>query len=334
MSKREKVVHTKLKDRIKFGVFELILVSGTILFCSCAHYKCDPDYAGPSKRSSELLEYYSYPRRKIEAEVEKIGEKKRYVVQRIEFPSALNVFDNENIKVDFYVQKKAGKFPTILVSPVANGVDFCAKGFARQFASNGLNCAIVHNRHVEMDNIQNAEYVEDYLRQTVLDSRQVLDYLVERKEVDSKRLGCLGMSLGGIRASIISGVDERIKCCVVGLAGGSMADIAFLSELKEVKRYMRGLVEMGISPETIHAEVSEKIATDPLKLIKYTDARETLMYVAMFDRVIHRKCGDKLWEAAGKPEAVYIFSGHFTSLLYLPYAERDSLSFFKKKFEI
>jgi len=334
MSKKVRLVNTKLKGLIRSKVFELILVSGIVLLCSCAHYKCDPEYAGPNKRSAELLEYYSYPNKKIDAEVEKISERKHYTVERIVFPSALNVFDNENIKVDFYVQKKAGKFATILVLPIANGVDFCAKGFARHFASNGMNCAIVHNRHIEMEDIQNAEYVEDYLRQTVLDSRQILDYLLERKEVDSNKLGCLGMSLGGIRASIVSGVDERIKCCVVGLAGGSMADIAFLSELKEVKRYIRGLAERGISPETIRAEVSDKIVTDPLKLAEYTDARETLMYVAMFDRVIHRECGDKLWEAAGKPEAVYIFSGHFTSLLFLPYAERDSLNFFKKKFDI
>jgi len=318
---------------MKVQIFELIL-TGTVLLCSCAHYQCDPDYAGPSQRSAELLEYYNYPRQKIEAEVEKIGERKHYIVERIVFPSAFNVFNNEDIKVDFYVQKKAGKFPTILVLPIANGIDFCAKGFARRFASNGLNCAIIHNRDIDIEDIQNAEQVEDYLRQTVLDSRQILDYLAERKEVDSNKFGCLGMSLGGVRATIVSAVDERIKCCVIGLAGGSMVDIAFLSELKEVKEYIRGLVDRGISLDTIRAEVSDKIVTDPLKLVKYTDARETLMYIAMFDRVIHRKCGDKLWEAAGKPEAEYILSGHFTSLLFLPYAEWDSLNFFKKKFDI
>jgi len=327
-------VNIKLKGLTRYKTFELIFVSGIVLLCSCAHYKCDPEYAGPRKRSAELLEYYSYPKQKTEAEVEKISERKHYTVERIVFPSAFNVFDNENIKVDFYAQKKAGKFATILILPVANGIDFCARGFARHFASNGFNCAIVHNRDIKIKNIQNAEYVEDYLRQTVLDSRQILDYLIERKEVDSNKFGCLGMSLGGIRASIVSGVDERIKCCVIGLAGGSMVDIAFLSELKEVKRYIRGLVERGISAETIRAEVSDKIITDPLKLAEYADARETLMYVAMFDRVIHRKCGDNLWEAAGKPETVYFFSGHFTSLLFLPYAEHDSLNFFKKKFGI
>ena len=326
-------MNTRLKGLMRSKIFELI-VAGTVLLCSCAHYKCDPDYAGPSKRGVELLEYYSYPSQEMEAKVERINEKKHYIVERIEFPSALNVFNNENVKFDYYVQKKTGKFPTILVLPIANGIDFCAKSFARHFASNGLNCAIVHNRDIEIEDIQNAEQVEDYLRQTVLDSRQILDYLIERKEVDSDKLGCLGMSLGGIRASIVSGVDKRIKCSVIGLAGGSMADVAFLSELKEVKRYIKGLVDRGISPETIRTEVSDKILTDPLKLAEYSDARETLMYVAMFDRVIHRKCGDKLWDAAGKPEAVYIFSGHFTSLLFLPYAERDSLNFFRKKFEI
>jgi len=332
MSKIEKRVDTKLKDRIKAKQFNLIFVSITVLLCSCARYKCDPSYTGPSKRSAEILEYYSYPKQQIEAEVNRIDEKKRYFVERIEFPSALNVFNAENIKVDYYAQKKAGKFPTIIILPIANGVDFCARGFAKHFASGGFNCAIVHNRHIDIEDIASAEQVEDYLRQTVLDSRQILDYLIERKEVDSNKLGCLGMSLGGIRASIVAGVDERLKCCVIGLAGGSMAEVAFLSKLKEVKEYMTGLFEMGISPETIHAEVSEKVVTDPLKLAKYTDARDTLMYIAMFDRVIHRKCGDKLWEAVGKPEAVYFFSGHFTSLLYLPYAERDSLNFFKRKF--
>lgn len=334
MSKTKQANITKIKSRVTAKIFYLVLGSCAVSLCSCAHYQCNPDYTGPSHRSAELLEYYSYPEQKIEAKVEKIGEKKRYVVERIEFPSALNVFDTDNVKVDFYIQKKPGKFPTILVFPIANGIDFCAKGFASHFASKGLNCAIVHNRDVEIEDIQNAEYVEDYLRQTVLDSRQILDYLVERKKVDSNKLGCLGMSLGGIRASVVSAVDERIKCCVIGLAGGSMADIAFLSGLKEVKRYIKGLVERGISKEIIRTEISDKIITDPLKLARYIDARNTLMYVAMFDRVIHRKCGDKLWEAAGKPEAVYILSGHFTSLLFLPYAEWDSLNFFKEKFEI
>lgn len=310
-----------------------ILVFGAALFCSCAHYPCDPAYIGPKTRSDELLAYYSYPRQKAEATVQIITEKKRYVIEQVEFPSARNVFDTENIKVDFYVQRKEGKFPTVLVWPIPEDADFCARGLARLFASNGFNCAVIHNRDVDFDDISSAEQLEDCFRQTVLDARQVIDYLVERKEVDADRLGGLGLSLGGIRASIVSAVDERIKCSVIGFAGGSMADITLGSKLPRIRNYVKELAKMGASPETIHTELSNKVTTDPLALAEYIDAKETLMYIAAFDHVIPTQCGDRLWKAMGKPEVVYLFSGHFTSLLYLPYIERASLSFFKHKFE-
>ena len=329
------MVCTKLENHTWLKVvLGSILASNLILFSSCAHYKCDPAYAGPKARSAEMLEYYSYPRQTVEAEVETIDEKKRYIVKKVEFPSTLNVFGTENIKVDYYMQRKEGKFPTVLVLPISGGVDFSVRSFAGYFASNGFNCAVVHNRQFELGDTQSAEEVEDYFRQTVLDNRQVLDYLAEREEVDENRFGCLGLSLGGIKASIVSGVDERLKCIVIGLAGGSIADIALLSDQGDMKNYMKELVKTGVSSETIHTELSEKVRTDPLKLAEHIDARNVLMYIATFDQVVPRSCGDRLWEAIGKPEVVYLFAGHYTSFLYLPFAEMQSLSFFKDKFDM
>jgi hypothetical protein len=279
-----------------------------------------------------MLEYYSYRPRPIEATVETIRRKRRYVIERVEFPSALNVYSAENIKVDFYVQRREGKFPTILALPIAGGVDFCVETFARYYASHGFNCAIVHNREVELDHIDSAEEAEEYFRQTVLDSRQVLDYLSTRKEVDTDKLGCMGISLGGIKASAVSGVDERIKCTVVALAGGSMADIFILSKEKAIKEYMSQWVDMGVSPEAIRIELSDKLLTDPVRLAKYVDARNTLMFIAVFDRVVPKECGKNLWRATGKPEVVYLLSGHYTSVFHFPYAERSSFAFFKRQF--
>jgi len=315
-------------------VFGTALLCGIALLTSCARYKLDPAYTGPAKRPAEMLEYYSYPesRGAGKAEVKTIREKRRYAIRHVALPSTVNVFGTENIRVDYYVQKGEGKFPTVLALPIAGGVDFCIESFARHYASNGFNCAVMHNRQVDLEDIESAEQAEDYLRQVVLDARQVLDYLVALDEVDSDKLGCLGLSLGGIKASILSGVDERIKCTVVGLAGGSMADIALESKEKAVRDCMSQWFEMGVTPEALHTELSEKLATDPVALAKYVDARNTLMYIAAFDRIVPKKCGKKLWRATGKPEVVYLFSGHFSSLLYLPYAERSSLAFFKRKF--
>jgi dienelactone hydrolase len=47
------------------------------------------------------------------------------------------------------------------------------------------------------------------------DDRKSIDYLCTRKEVDTERIGCCGLSLGGIRSAYLAGLDDRIKCSVV-----------------------------------------------------------------------------------------------------------------------
>jgi len=49
------------------------------------------------------------------------------------------------------------------------------------------------------------------------DDMRTIDYLVTRPEVDAKRIGCLGISMGGYRTIYLSALDERIRAaCVVG----------------------------------------------------------------------------------------------------------------------
>ena len=52
---------------------------------------------------------------------------------------------------------------------------------------------------------------------TVEDQR-ALDYLAARADVDPERLGCAGLSGGGLRTVYLAGLDQRIKCaCCVGM---------------------------------------------------------------------------------------------------------------------
>jgi dienelactone hydrolase len=46
------------------------------------------------------------------------------------------------------------------------------------------------------------------------DDRRSVDYLLTREEVDSNRIGCCGLSLGGIRSVLLAGLDHRIKASV------------------------------------------------------------------------------------------------------------------------
>ena len=49
------------------------------------------------------------------------------------------------------------------------------------------------------------------------DDRRTVDYLATRPEVDARRIGCLGISMGGYRAIYLTALDDRIRAgCVTG----------------------------------------------------------------------------------------------------------------------
>lgn len=50
------------------------------------------------------------------------------------------------------------------------------------------------------------------------EDQRALDYLCSRPDVDPARVGCAGLSGGGLRAVYLSGLDDRIACaCCVGM---------------------------------------------------------------------------------------------------------------------
>jgi predicted esterase len=63
------------------------------------------------------------------------------------------------------------------------------------------------------------------LRQTALDERRGLDLLAARPEIDPRRLGVVGFSLGAIATAAVLGVDHRIRCGVLASAGARLAPL-------------------------------------------------------------------------------------------------------------
>jgi hypothetical protein len=301
---------------------------------SCVSSNSDRSYAGPQERPPSMLAYYSYPQQTIEPVVRLKEHKKSYDILRIEFPSVVNVFGSGDIRVDYYVGKRFERRPTVLILPVLSGVDAAATSFADYFARGSVNCAIVHSRQIKIEEADSPDRLETFFRQTVLDNRQVLDYLLTRPDVDPNRIGCVGVSLGGIHASLLAGVDYRLKCVVLVLAGGSMADIALNSREKHLKAYMQYLQKTSDPAEKIHSELEKRVRTDPLRLGPYVDARNTLMFVAAFDQIVPTWTGLQLRRTIGRPKTIYLFAGHYTSFLYMPYTCREALSFVQRKLNV
>jgi dienelactone hydrolase len=67
------------------------------------------------------------------------------------------------------------------------------------------------------------------------DDVRTVDYLVSRPDVDPERIGCVGLSVGGLRACHLAALDERIKAAV---AVGWMA--SFPAQLRRHVRHTIG----------------------------------------------------------------------------------------------
>lgn len=70
----------------------------------------------------------------------------------------------------------------------------------------------------------------------VYDSLRAVDYLVARPDVDARRIGTLGMSMGSTMAWWLAALDPRVKVCV---------DICCLTDFHALIR-MRGLDGHGL----------------------------------------------------------------------------------------
>lgn len=76
------------------------------------------------------------------------------------------------------------------------------------------------------------------LRQTAIDERRGLDLLAERPEVDPRRLGVMGFSLGAVASAALLGVDHSIRCGVLASAGARLAP---LLQRFGGRRYLRAM---------------------------------------------------------------------------------------------
>jgi len=85
------------------------------------------------------------------------------------------------------------------------------------------------------------------LSQEISDAKVAFDFLARRREVQSNRLGILGLSMGGCVAGCLLGLEPRIKSAALWSAPAHIKDL-FINkfEPEELARYKRrGYTEFG-----------------------------------------------------------------------------------------
>ncbi len=179
------------------------------------------------------------------------------------------------------------------------------------------------------------EWFEAY-QTSVIDARRTLDWASTQSDIDMQRVGIMGLSLGGIVASITMGIDERIKNGVFLVAGGNYEHPSWskgrrasgnaeqLSSSEDYDRYLAEVAREGFQ-SVVPAKPS--YLTDPVTFASNLRGRPVLMINALWDASIPKEGTRSLWEASGRPEIHWLPGNHVSIWMFYPLIRRQVVAF-------
>lgn len=260
-----------------------------------------------------------------------LKEKSAYTVKEI----TLSVGNEREVRMNYYMPRHAhpGPTPAIVILPIMGGSSYPVESpFASAFARHGYAAMILHRPDIKKE-IKNIEDIDPLLRQSSLDASRVIDWLETQPGIDSKKVGLFGVSLGAIRGTVVMAMDKRIQAGVLGLVGGDLAYILTHCADKRVIKARESILERNhLNLEDAEQRLRDAITYDPMAVAPAVDPSRVMMVIAAFDKVIPPHTGWSLRRKLGNPETIELWSGHYTSVIDLPYLQRATRKFFDKKF--
>lgn len=275
-----------------------------------------------------------------------LSTKPGYRVYRLTYPSPVvtPVEQNNTVPADFYLPEgiEAGgpKRPAVVCLHILEGNFELVHMTCSVLASRGIPAIMFKLPYYGERSLpggrrqlaSNPRLFVEALSQGFQDVRRTVDLLASRPEVDPRRIGITGISMGGIVAATAAGQDQRLFRAVLILSGGDLHHI--IHHARETRNLSRMIRSMPL-PERSKLE-REIEAVDPLRHAAGLRDRATggrvLMINATEDRTIAPSCTRKLASALGIADRVVWLQGlgHYTAMAALPDALRQTADFFAR----
>ena len=260
--------------------------------------------------------------------LERTNRRLGFTVRRITLPS--NVQDGRSIEFEYYDVDGTRSTPVVIVLPIFNGNPIVTRYFARYFAGQGWAAVAVDRGH---DPLEDLGRPNDAIRDNLLEYRRVLDWVGQQPELDSGDIGMFGISFGAMDAVMLTALDSRIDALVAAMAGGDLAYLLMNTNYRPVSRTVHGMLEeTGLSRDALLESLDSSITTDPLSLSPYIDAERVLMIMTRRDAIVPFEAQQELLSSMGSPEALYLPTGHRTSVVYFPKLRSSAHEFFARQF--
>ncbi len=155
--------------------------------------------------------------------------------------------------------------------------------------------------------------------QAVVDLRRGIDLLLQRKDVDEKRLGYIGHSYGAQWGAILTAVDRRIQAAVL-VAGVPDLDCLFMRDDPETTVFRKSL-----PPGQLEAYLKAQSVLSAVNYVGHASPVPLLFQFAAFDPNFGRDAMDRYYAAAKEPKRIIWYdAGHEMAD---PQAAKDRFAF-------
>ena len=244
-------------------------------------------------------------------------------VFRLTFPSPVvsKYKENNTVHAEYYRPNVKGSIAAVIVLDITGGDQSLSRSIATHLAQHGIGALFVQMayygpRRPPGSSVRlmspNIPQTLEAVRQTILDLRCAAAWLEARPEVDRKRLGILGTSLGSFMAALTAEMEPRLNRAVILLGGGGFVD-AFWDHPQALP-YRRAYEALGGSKQKVKTLFAP---LDPLTCAANLKARKVLMMAARNDEIVPPAMAEALWQASGKQKILWYDCGHYSAIVFL-----------------
>ncbi len=244
-------------------------------------------------------------------------------VFRLQFPSPIESATPENntVHAEYYLPRGKGPFPGVIVLDITGGDQSLSRNLATFLAQKGIAGLFVQMAYYGPRRPPGSKlrlltpdinHTLAAVRQTVLDLRVATAWMESRPELDAKRLGIMGTSLGSFLAALTAEMEPKLGRVVVLLGGGGFADGYY--DHPKAARYRKIYEALGGTKE----KLAEIIApADPLTCAANLKTHKLLILAGKRDDIVPPKMAEALWKASGQQKIVWYDCTHYGAIVYL-----------------
>jgi dienelactone hydrolase len=249
-------------------------------------------------------------------------------ISHLTFPSPVHTPHGENntVHAEYYCPVGKGCFPGVIVLDITAGDQSLSRTISTWLAQNGVAALFVQMAYYGPRRppgsklrllMPDVDHTLAAVRQTVLDLRVASAWLESRSEVDGKKLGIMGTSLGSFMASLTGEMEPRLGRVAVLLGGGGFIDGYY--DHPKAAPYRKLYEAMGGSKEKLLQEnFGKRIATvDPITCAANLKDRRLLILAGKRDEIVPPRMAKALWKASGEQKIVWYDCTHYGAALYL-----------------